>query len=567
LKNPSVSSSLFEVWNAYNYLIKTPVNSWQIDEAVKHLALIKENLNPDYSFKDTLHEKISESIENFFERDEASGYSLLDWLRENGCIDENDVCDLIVRIFINKLKTGSSGLKASWEAIKKQPFAVMAAGKLLEKSILDSQNEIISKSDGNRADQILSVYIDCLKIVQRSSPIEKDEIKRATFLRGIALEDMELLKVLLKEFGGNTDRAENFIFSIAKKIEGDSKKSDFFWRFILDVFAASVSETRIRSFCKTVIEQNFPERVEDILTKGLISGIKPGVLCEIFRETYKDPGKKGGRKFFERYIEKAENIKSYFLIIDEIIASKLHERTRASLYPMIDKKLPLIVKRQSSEAELERKLRKTAGKDVECSNATAGLLLCDLEYYLGKTDLVSKLLQEYLKYKVTINADFTRTEYCNILFDRIIPSLELVSQHIAILCIFGCPDLVFNFYIDNIALRAKKKPGILIRLLAISRNNYPAPEKPMLETLESVYGKEKLSVIKNRIVKEIPVIIEKNYSEKLVALLRDVAAKYKNKELSGELEKYLAQAKAKYEVKRQNRPLGLFKQLFKPKGK
>ncbi|GHV94004.1 hypothetical protein AGMMS50293_03240 [Spirochaetia bacterium] len=570
LKTPSVSNSIFEACNVYNYLIKTPVNSWQIAEVVKYLAFLKENFNTGYFFKKSLYEKIYSNIEKFFEQDETSGYQLLGWLKENGGLDEKRACDLIVNIFINKLKTDAAGLDASWQGIKQQSFAVMAAGKLLEMPVLKLLSATISKSDRNRVLQILSVYSGCLKIVQRSAAGEKDEILLAAFSRGIDLEDPELLKKLLTVFNGNTDHEANFIFFMAKKHESNQKKADFIWRFILDVFVASVSETSIRDFCKTVIAQNFHERVEDILAKGLDSGIKPAILCQIFRETYKDPGDPEGLKFFKRYIETAKGINSYSEIIDEIYTSELHEQVSAALYQLIDKEMPIMVKHQSPEVKLERKLRKYAKSDVDCSNTTAGILLCDLETYAGSKEQINKLLEDNFKYSITVSADFPKTDYCNILIHKIIPALDLVSQHLAILCIYQCPEATFDtfvsLYLGKIASTANKKPAELIKLMAISMNLYPADDKPMLANLEKTFS-ENLSAIKSKIAKNIPLMIEKNYSEKFSSLLRNETARIKNKALSEELEKHLAQAAVEHEKKRQNSPLGLLKQLFKPKDK
>jgi hypothetical protein len=358
LKTSSVSNSIFEVCDLYNYLIITQVDSWQIAKVIKYLAYIKENLNNDYFFKDTLYERIYSNIENFFRQDEASGYRLLDWLRENGGIDENRLCDLVVGIFINKLKMGSPGLEASFREIERLSFGVTAAGKFLEKPVLESFIETISKSDRSRVLQIVSIYSDCLKIARRPPVIEKDEIHIAALSRGIDMEDMELLKSLLNNvFSGNTDNAANFIFFMANKYEDNPKRTDFIWRFIMDVFFADVSETNIRNFCDTVIKRNYPERVEDILVKGLESGIKPGVLCQIFRENYKDPGSDEGLKFFGGYIEKADDVKAnsvktFSVIINEIDKSELHKAARAHLYKLIDQKMPVLVKSRSPEAKV-----------------------------------------------------------------------------------------------------------------------------------------------------------------------------------------------------------------------
>jgi hypothetical protein len=571
LKNPSISDSIFEAWNAYNYLIKTNVNSWDISEVVKYLEYINENLNSNYFFKAILYEKVNSNIENFIKQNEASGYRIMDWLRENGGIDENGICDLIVGIFINKLKTGPTGLDASWEEIKKQSFAHITAGKILEKQVLESLNGTISKSDGNRVLQVFSVYCDCLKIANRLLAAETDEILTAAFSRGIILEDMELLKKLLNIlFSENTDRAVNFIFFVAKNHKGYPRCSDFIWRFILDVFVANFSEPNIKNFCGAVIKLNFPDRVEDILVKCLDSGIKPGVLCRIFKENFKDPGTNEGLKFFKRYIEKADNVNSYSEIIYEINESKLHEQVCAVLYNLMDKKMPVMVKPQSPEVQLERKLRQYAKSDVDCINAVMGILRCDLENYVGDKDKVNKLLEDNFEYNISVDADFPKTEYCDSLIHKIIPALDMVSQQLAVLCIYRCPDTVFDTfvgrYLDKTASNANKKPGVLIKLLAISMNIYPNDDKPMLERLEKVFG-EKLSVIKSNIAKKFLLMIEKNYSEKFNALLQNEADRFRNKNLSGELEKHFAQAKTEYERKGQNSLFGRVKQLFKSKDK
>jgi hypothetical protein len=566
LKIPAISDLIFEACNVYNYLIKTPVNSWQTAEVVKHLAYIKENLNADYFFKDTLYEKIYSNIENFFKRDEASGYKLLDWLRENGGIEESLVRELITGIFINKLKRGSSELEASWKEIERQSFGAAAAGRLLEKPVLELFIEALSKSDRNLVLPILSIYRDCLKITWGGPVTEKDEILIAAFSRGIDMEDRDLLKSLLSAiFSGNTEGARNFIFFMAQKYEGDPKRSDFIWRFIPDVFLKNISETNIRSFCGTVIKRNFPKRVEDILVKGLESGIKPGLLCQIFRENYKDPGTDEGLKFFGRYIEKADDANTFSTIIDEMNASELHEQAGARLCNLIDKKIPILVKPRSPEVQLERKLRNYAKSTADCGNSLAGILLCDLGSYTGDKEKINKILEDNLKYTIRVGADFP-SEYRDILIHKIIPALEMVSQHLAILCIYeGADDAAFdafvNLYLDKAASIANKKPGVLIKLLGISLNIYPGADKTMLENMEKACN-EKLSAIKSKIAKAIPLMVEKNYSKKFVSLLQNEAAATRNKKLSAELEKHIAQAKAEYDRKAQGSLFGQIKRLF-----
>ncbi|MDR0719584.1 MAG: hypothetical protein LBF78_08115, partial [Treponema sp.] len=392
-----VSQDIISLYHAYRYLYLTDDKSWTCAELVRCLELFLNYKNLPAG--EAPVKKAVSHIDIMLQQDEANGYRLFNVLRKLKAAAEGDLCAAALKVFQNKLISDGPGLKQSLELIKTQPFAQEAFSKLTSDESVGKYQELIARCNSAQGDRILETYREALKFMNQK--MSGNGIKLITGLleQGIRTNDREGAAKIIRNFIHSNGDLADIVFPLAVKYRDDPQKSDLLWERISVIYTADISEKEFALFCRFVKEQGFTAQIENLLCDRIKQGGDIAWLYRIFSETYPPPVPyPGGEKFFREIAEAVEDISGISLILDQLNGAGLDERVLVSLYDEIDEHRPVIIKPNSLEDKIGRKILLTRPKKANCTHSRCGILLSNIFSYSRQPEKIKGIIVEAYKH-------------------------------------------------------------------------------------------------------------------------------------------------------------------------
>ncbi|WP_148257717.1 hypothetical protein [Leadbettera azotonutricia] len=513
-----ISPDIYKLYSAYNYIFYTDDSAWVCENLVEYLELLLEK-DHNLSANNMLSKKLVSNIGRLMQRDEASGYRLIDCMYKMGEANEEELCGIALNAFTGKLAKGSPSLMQSFENLKKQPFAPIAIKKLVNEQYAVQYGKILDTANPDTIEQILFIYSSCLQTLKQPGDENWNKLLISALNQGIKLKNNKISKHIIETYIDTIAKAIKLILPLGEKYRTDANTSSFFWGCVTDVYTDKFSIKDIDVFCHSLFEKGFTGRVEYILIVKMQQGTKTDDLYAIFHALYKNPlPYPHGRAFFKEYINRSD-ISHYSTILDRLETSNLNEKAKLELYELIDKKLPLIIKPRSPEDAVERKLMSLASGETNYSRSACGVLLANLQQYSGQPDKLTAILKENMGSKISVDLDFTETIYCKTLIDKIVPAIKTDAQHAMLLSVFKFPGNAFEEYakkyLDKITDIVSKSPANFISILQLLAYNPQLDNDELMNQICSAIGETYFLSLQTKIRAQLPISYSKVFSNKL----------------------------------------------------
>jgi hypothetical protein len=560
-----VSKDIIKLCDAFRYLYLIPYASWSCAELIGHLELLMNYRN--ITADETPVKKIVSHIGSMLQKDEVNGYRLFDILRKLRVVNEPELCTAALKVFLYNLCIGSPGIKQSLEHIKKQPFAPDAFFELVSDESVGKYQELIAQSDRAQAERILEIYGEALKFINQKMGAGGIRLIGDFLERSIKTNDREAAAKTIRNFIHNNGSVVDIILPLAGKYKNDREKSELIWQCTTDIYAADLSRKDFDALCVSMLEQGFLAQIENLLCGKMKKGEDKELLFKIFRNTYKAPiPYPAGERFFREIIGEADNVSMFSKIIDQLDETGLDERVLVSLYDVLDKKLSPLVKPDSLEDKLERKLLAHCPEKADCSHSKCGILLSNIVRYSKQPEKIEEIIRtNFEKGEIFAGKNFARTDFCMRLVNETVQKLEGGVYHMMLLLLFSMPETAMEeyveIYLDKAFSAVNKKSAIFFDLLNILLYRPGTSGDPLADVI-SMCGEERFGSVRDKIRNRIPLSYAGVFSEKINNNLQAMAAAYKNAELLDLFKKISAAAKIEYEKNHGGAVLGALKKLF-----
>jgi hypothetical protein len=525
-----ISADIIKLCGVFKYLYLTPDTSWISAELIKHLELLM-NYRAITADEEPV-KKVVSHIDAVLLKDEPNGYKLFDFLRKIKAANEQELCVSALRVFQHKLDGGSSDIRQSLEYIKKQPFALAAVSRLVNDKALGKYQELIGRSEGAQAGRILEIYGEGLKFTNQKMGPGGIKLIGNVLERQIGANNREDSEKIIRNFIHSLANAATVIFPIAEKYKNDINKSDLIWTYVAGAYTADLPEKEFNEFCALMRERGFTAKIGNLLCAKITSSEDTDMLSKM---------------------------------IDTLDEVGLDERILLSLYDILDRKLPLVVKPDSPEDKLERKLLAHRPKNSNCSHSRCGVLLGNITRHSGQPKMIEKTIHDcFMTGVIPVNKDIIESDFYERLINETVPNLNGSAGHGMLLLLFDMPEPAMKeyilMYLDRAFKIINKKTSLFFDFIAILSYQYGSPGP--LNEVSATCGKERFESTKAKIGSIIPLSYAEVFSEKLNSNLRASVAVKKNAKLLDLFEKISAAAKAEYEKNHGGTVLGALKKLF-----